>query len=263
MATSGYMNADGSIGRKVGTFASGVVTLTGIEGTIVPMGTQITGHIGINYETTEEIVIGNAPTECAILALDRGADGNLESGSSITLINSIDGVDSVVGVVNLDGGTDEEETEDLRTRVLLRIRQPPMGGDQNDFVEWALRVAGVTRAWCYPLEMGIGTVTVRFMCDDLRANEGGFPHDSDVDTVRAYLDSVRPVAVKDFFCEAPRPWELEVRVKGLVIDTESVRTKIQESIEGMLFQRAKPGQTIYASGYRKRFRQRPVKIITI
>ena len=240
-------NADGSIGRKVAAFASGSVTLTGLEGTIVPIGTRVTSNAGIDYETTEEIVIGNAPTEVAVLALTGGAAGNFLSGDALSLVDNISGLDSIATVITLDGGTDQEELEDLRTRILLRIRQPPMGGDANDFVEWALAVQGVTRAWTAPLEMGIGTVSVRFMMDDLRANEHGFPHDSDVDTVRAYLNSVRPVAVKDFFVLAPIPYELEVRVKGLALDTESVRTKIQQSIEAMLFQRAKPGQTIYAS----------------
>jgi uncharacterized phage protein gp47/JayE len=72
-------------------------------------------------------------------------------------------------VVQLTGGTDQETDDELRLRVLTRIRQPPMGGDADDYVAWALAVPGVTRAWCSPLEMGIGTVTVRVMCDDLRA----------------------------------------------------------------------------------------------
>ena len=80
----------------------------------------------------------------------------------------------------LDGGTDEETDEELRARVLRRIRQPPMGGDAYDYVAWALAVPGVTRAWCSPLEMGIGTVTVRFMMDDLRADNDGFPIADDI-----------------------------------------------------------------------------------
>jgi uncharacterized phage protein gp47/JayE len=240
-------NADGSIGRKVGTFASGSVTFTGMEGTIISEGTLLTSADGITYSTTQEIVISNSPTECTILANEEGSAGNFEPGDFLSLVDAMVDVDETVTVVTLDGGTDVEETEDLRTRVLLRIREPPMGGDAEDYRQWALACPGVTRAWSYPKEMGIGTVTVRFMCDDLRALDKGFPHESDVEKVLAFLDTVRPVAVKDFFVAAPLPYELEIRIKGLAIDSEAVRKKIQDSIETMLFQRAKPGQTIYAS----------------
>ena len=37
-----------------------------------------------------------------------------------------------------------------------------------------------TRAWCRPLEMGIGTVTVRVMFDELRADDDGFPSYEDL-----------------------------------------------------------------------------------
>ena len=115
----------------------------------------------------------------------------------------------------MTGGADQETDDELRVRVLDRIRKPPMGGDADDYVAWALSVAGVTRAWCSPLEMGMGTVTVRFMCDDLRASNGGFPNASDVAAVQAFLDTVRPVAVKDIFVLAPTPQPISLAVRDL------------------------------------------------
>src|SRR6478736_4591283 len=88
---------------------------------------------------------------------------------------------------DMTGGADTETDDQLRARVLFRIQQPPMGGDANDYVAWALAVPGVTRAWCSPLEMGMGTVTVRFMMDELRASNGGFPLGEDIETVSDYL----------------------------------------------------------------------------
>jgi uncharacterized phage protein gp47/JayE len=52
---------------------------------------------------------------------------------------------------------------------------PPHGGNQADFVTWALQVTGVTRAWCAPWIAGAGTVTVFFMMDAAEAVYGGFP----------------------------------------------------------------------------------------
>ena len=147
----------------------------------------------------------------------------------------------------MDHGVDDETTDELRERVLLRIRNPPQGGANIDYVLWALGVPGVTRAWCYALEMGMGTVTVRFMMDNLRADEGGFPRQSDVNNVTAALDKLRPVAVKDMFVVAPIPRRVNVQIDRLIPDTPTVRAAIGLSLEQMLRERAVPGQPIYAA----------------
>jgi uncharacterized phage protein gp47/JayE len=130
---------------------------------------------------------------------------------------------------------------------LARIRNPPQGGDAADYVQWALAVPGVTRAWCAPLEMGIGTVTTRFMMDDVRADNGGFPTADDVATVAAYLDTVRPVAVKDFFVVAPIPCPINFTISGLVTDNEATRAAIQASAQAMILEKASPGATIWTA----------------
>jgi uncharacterized phage protein gp47/JayE len=147
----------------------------------------------------------------------------------------------------MDGGTDEETDDQLRYRVLKRIRNPPQGGDKTDYEQWALAVPGCTRAWVYPLEMGMGTVSVRVMFDDLRADQGGFPLQSDLDSVTAYLDTVRPVAVKDFWVLSPIPQPIDVHIGKLNPDTTAVRAGIEQSLLKMLFEKATPGQTIYAA----------------
>jgi uncharacterized phage protein gp47/JayE len=149
--------------------------------------------------------------------------------------------------IDVDGGVDEESDDDLRIRVLERIRQPPQGGAAHDYVRWAKAVPGVTRAWCEPLEMGIGTVTVRFMMDELRADNDGFPFESDCETVAEYIDTQRPVAVKDFFVVAPLKQRIDILINNLNPSTDAVKAEIKNSIEQMLFDKAKPGQTIYAA----------------
>src|SRR6266576_3582581 len=169
------VNADGSLGRKNATFASGTITLTGVNGTLVASGTELSSSQQVGYETTEQITIGATATSVAVRALDAGVNGNLLAGDTLDLVDIIGGVDSNATVVGISGGIDEENDTDLRARILFRIQQPPMGGDASDYVVWATAVAGVTRAWAAPLEMGIGTMTIRFMMDDLRASIGGFP----------------------------------------------------------------------------------------
>ena len=253
-ATIWLVNADGSRGRKQATFASGSVTFTGDFGTVVPTGTQLTGLVG--YETTSDATIGVGPSGATARALDPGVVGNMNTGDTMSMASTVPGADGSATVVAMTGGVDTERDNDLRERVLARIRQPPMGGDANDYVQWALQVPGVTRAWS-STEMGIGTVTVRFMMDELRAVQGGFPTGDDILTVQAYINMKRPVAIKDFFIEAPVPEPIDFMITGMIDDTDSVRAAVEVSVADMLRIRAAPahcvdgqmvpGTTIYAA----------------
>lgn len=242
------VNFDGTTGRKVASLASGTANFTGVAGTILPQGTQLAYNQYqqiIGYETLNQIVIGDLPSPANVRALDPGSAGNRTGGDALAILEAPVGVDSEAIIVVMDGGADQETDEELRYRLLERIRQPPQGGDAEDYVNWSLRVVGVTRAWCSPLEMGIGTVTVRFMMDDLRADNNGFPLPEDVEAVSGYLDTVRPVAVKDFFVVAPIPFPIDLRIEYLDSDDESTRAAITQSLLGEFEQRAKPGQKWY------------------
>jgi uncharacterized phage protein gp47/JayE len=95
--------------------------------------------------------------------------------------------------------------------------------------------------------MGMGTVTVRFLMDVLRASDNGWPTEADIEVVTAYLNKMRPVAVKDFFVVAPIKHSIDVHIKSLVPDDEVVRAEIEQNLNNMLFEKALPGQTIYAA----------------
>lgn len=241
-------NADGSKGRKVASFASGTATITGAGGVVIPQYSVLSGYNQVRYQTTAEAEISaaglaNVPLE----ALTAGVIGNLDEGSNLSFEVPISGADLTAAVVSMTGGADVENDDLLRERVLFRIQNPPMGGDKADYERWATAVAGVTRAWCYPLEMGIGTVTVRFMMDDLRADLNGIPMQADIQTVTAYIDSVRPVAVKDRFIVAPIPFFYNVTIRQLTQDTPTVRARIESAIKTMERRRLYPGCTLYRS----------------
>jgi uncharacterized phage protein gp47/JayE len=241
------VNSDGSTGRKEATLAQGSVAITGTLGVVVPANMILQTADAIQFATTATVVIGSGPTLAPVKALDPGAAGNLSIGAAMSFITPPTGVDLTGRVISLAGGADQETDDELRARILRRIQEPPMGGDATDYEAWALAVPGVTRAWCDPLEMGIGTITLRFMMDDLRADNAGIPLAEDVAAVEAYIDTQRPVAVKDFFVAAPIPYPINLYIGGLVTDSPSTRASIEQSMRNMLFDRAVPGGTIYAS----------------
>jgi uncharacterized phage protein gp47/JayE len=241
-------NADGTTGKKLATLAVGQVALTGQTWQPVPIGQRLQSG-NVQYETTAVVFLaaGAAPTPAPARALDPGIIGNLEPGAPLTVVNPSPGLDNTATVITMDHGVDDETEDELRARVLLRIREPPQGGANIDYVQWALSVPGVTRAWCSSIEMGMGTVTVRFMMDNLRADEGGFPRQSDVDNVYTAIDKLRPVAVKDMFVVAPIRQRVNVQIARLIPDTPTVRAAIGVSLQLMLNERAEPGGTIYAA----------------
>src|SRR5262245_27967721 len=116
------VNADGSIGRKMATFAEGSVLFTSpVAGIVIPAGTQLEG-IGITYETTlEAVTASSGSVDVPVRALDPGVVGNADAGEFLSVSTVIVGVDDNVEVVSLTGGTDTENDDDLRIRVLERI----------------------------------------------------------------------------------------------------------------------------------------------
>jgi hypothetical protein len=83
------------------------------------------------------------------------------------------------------------------------------------------------------------------MMDDLRAAGGGFPLPDDVDNVLTYLNTVRPVTVKDLFVEAPLPFPVHVQISYLDLDERPTHDAIQVSLLKAFYRRSKPGQTWY------------------
>jgi uncharacterized phage protein gp47/JayE len=245
------VNADGTIGRKMATYAEGSANFVGtVAGIIIPAGTTLEGGaVRVGYETLEEAVTADseAPVPIRIRALDPGADSNQEAGTELTVIPSLVNVQGFAEVTLLTGGTDTENDDDLRMRVLQRIRQPPHGGAAHDYVRWALAVPGCTRAWCAPLEMGIGTVTVRVLFDVLRADNDGWPRAEDLEAVTEYIDTQRPVAIKDFWVLAPVKQWVDVKIANLTPNDEDTKAAIEASLKQMFYELAAPGQTIFAS----------------
>lgn len=265
-ATIYLVNADGSKGRKAATYASGTISVVAsVAGTVLPAGSILTAMSTtggtLSFQSTAATSINTVATPVPVRALVAGAASNLAAGTSLSLSATIPGINtSPIAVVSLSGGTDQESDAALRVRVLFRIQQPPMGGDASDYVAWATGFPGVTRAWCSPLEQGVGTVTLRFMMDELRATSdpmtSGFPLPGDVAALHAYLETVRPVTA-GLFTTAPIPEPISFTVANLAPNTTATQAAIATSAAATIVRRAspayanngvaQPAQTIYAA----------------
>lgn len=235
------------VDRVPAAAATGSVTFTGTTGVVVPAGTALARTDGVQYLTTAEVTLVAGTATAGVVAAVAGATGNL-TGGTLSLVTPIAGVDASaqVTVAGLTSGADIETDDDLRARLLSRIQAPPHGGAQHDYVAWALEVAGVTRAWVYPGELGLGTVTVRFVRDD---DASPIPDAGEVAAVQAYIDSVRPVTAQ-VTVAAPVAVPLNFTI-DIVPDTAAIRAAIEAELRDLLRRESDPGATILLSHIRE------------
>lgn len=230
------------IAKTAATFASGTVLATGTDTSIILVDTILVRDDGVTYRVTVEAEIGSSvPGEVSVSieAVEAGADGNMDDVSeTLDFESPIAGVDSSVAVEapGITGGNNEESTEALRTRFLLYKREPPAGGRDADYEAWSLAVAGVTRAWVYPNENGLGTVVVRFVRDD---DVSIFPDAGEVTAVQDALDEQRPITA-EVTAEAPVQLDVDFTIT-LTPDTSATRAAVEAELADLLRRVAEPG----------------------
>ena len=163
--------------RKAASYATGQWSCTGATPTtVLPSGTQVVRGDGWTYSVdADATVAGDGTLSANLTSVTAGSGGTLVNGSALAISTAIPGIPS--GGVAIAGvaGSDVELDDSLRTRMLEAYSDPPQGGALSDYVQWALKVAGVTRAWCVPNGRGPGTVVVYSMMDVTESAFGGFP----------------------------------------------------------------------------------------
>lgn len=231
--------------RKAAAAATGDVTFNGSDGSTIPAGTVLQRSDTAEFTTDADATIASGSATVAVTASVAGEDGNTDEGATFSLTSSLTGINGSATVASggIAGGTDIESDDDLRDRLVSRIQQPPHGGAAFDYEAWALEMEGVTRAWVYPLYLGLGTVGVTFVMDD---QEGSIiPDAGTVDDVQDYIDARAPVTA-DVTVFAPTPVELGFEIQ-LSPDTTVVRAAVEAEITDLLRREAEPGGTLYLS----------------
>lgn len=224
------------------TFATGNVTATGVNGSSIVAETILRLDAATAYRVTTGQVIASGTATLPVAAVLAGSAGNLVAGATLTFETAPTGVNAsaVVATGGITGGDDGDAgdpgTERVRTRLLLRLREPPAGGRDPDYVGWALAVAGVTRAWTYPNELGLGSVVVRFVRDN---DVSIFPDSGEVAAVQASIDANRPVTAAT---TAVAPTSLAVAFTlHLVPDNADTRAAVTAELTDLLARVAEPG----------------------
>ncbi|ENY8941423.1 baseplate J/gp47 family protein [Clostridioides difficile] len=157
------------------TKSVGMITFTGVQGTIITKGTIVTTVAtdekqSIEFELLETKIIEeneivDIKAECRIT----GTIGNVSQNTVTVLLGSISGVKSVTNKEDFKGGTDIEDEEHFRERVLVAEQEDKLSGANSDYIRWAKEVAGVGYAYVVPEWNGAGTVKVLILDKNRKA----------------------------------------------------------------------------------------------
>ncbi|MDR5815783.1 baseplate J/gp47 family protein [Caballeronia sp. LZ033] len=247
---------------KQATAAQLTATFPGVTGKPLSAGTQVVRSDGATYTTAATATVdGTGFVSVTIVATTKGAAGNADPGTTVSLGTAVDGLQSTGTITaTVASGSDVEDNDDLRTRMLAAYQNTPQGGDVNDYIGWALAVPGVTRAWVAPNGFGGGTVVIYTMWDVAEASHGGFPQGTNgcsqydkgpggtprgtvaIGDQLVVADSIineQPVTALVYSC-SPVPNSLTFTLSGLLGASAATRAAISSAISDVLFRNGSP-----------------------
>lgn len=171
---------------RSGAQATGPATARCSQIVIIPDGYLCTAPSGEKYEAVGPITLNPTSESITIRAVNAGTAGNIPEGTILTWDNASLGFlqrTLTVGSGGIVGGTDDETWEEVRSRLLLKLKSPPVGTSWAAIRDWALdATSSVARAFVYPAVRGPGTVDVCII-----GEESAVLSDAICDTVKAYV----------------------------------------------------------------------------
>lgn len=173
------------------TKSTGTIKITGIEGTVIKKG-HIFGTIStedkpsIEFTLDEDVVIDDngvayGPATCT----EYGKIGNVSKNTIVVLNKSISGIESITNEYDFKNGTEIEDEESFRERVLEAYRNEPLSGAKRDYERWAMEVPGVGNAYVKPEWNGPGTVKVLIL-----DSNGNTANQELIDNVQNYISPI-------------------------------------------------------------------------
>lgn len=179
--------------RRPASRAEGVIRFYTDGGTAVtvPAGTVCLTGGQERFETTKELVIakGEVSGDAPAVAVEAGVKGNIMPGAVCAMSPAPMGVTGCANPAVFTGGSEAEDDESLRKRVVSSYRTLPNGANAAYYETEAMAVAGVAAARAIARPRGIGTVDVCV------ASPSGTPSDELLQSVRTALAPKREIAV--------------------------------------------------------------------
>ncbi|KAJ51093.1 putative phage protein gp47/JayE [Clostridium tetanomorphum] len=171
--------------RKKGEKAKGAKFIfEGIDGTLIPKGTLVQTVSGLQYCTLDDVTICERTAVVNIESVEEGELYRVPENTITVLPVQILGVSKVYNATAVEGGSEKEDDESLRNRLLQKAQSPPACGNKQDYINWAKEIEGVKNAKVIPLWNGPGAVRV------VLYGKNGEPIDNSLlNKVKKYIDA--------------------------------------------------------------------------
>ncbi|MGX5880908.1 baseplate J/gp47 family protein, partial [Burkholderia gladioli] len=182
---------------KAAVSAQGTLQLVGTAGLAVTSGLRFTRG-ALTYTTTSGVTLGQDGKGVVTATADAtGSDSNISTATAVQLMTPPAGVQTQATLLTMQGGLEVETYDQLRSRLLDRIQNPPGGGKVSDYKLWALEVPGITNAFVYPHRIAVGRVDVAVISGT------GLPSQEEIEAVQTNIDLNRPAACRGVTVFAP------------------------------------------------------------
>lgn len=242
-----YLERHGAIWgvtRKVATFSEFTLSVTGTDGVGITAGTIFRRTDGAQYEVVSDQIIAAGVATLNLVALVAGEASEVFVGDKLTILSPIAGLNSEGTVATIVIEPEEvEDNESYRARILDKIRNPPAGGAAHDYLQWALAVPGVTRAWVGPQALGPGTVVVYIVNDN---DTPITPSPAKITETFDYIEERRPVTA-NVSVVAPNLLPLDMTIK-LKPNTVAVQTAVTAELVDLIIREASLAGSFKAPG---------------
>lgn len=216
--------------KAVGTLRFSVVTPSAVELSI-SAGTACMTAGEVRFQTTADAVLpaGELSVDVPAEAVDSGEEGNVPAGSVAILTACPVGITGCTNPAAFSGGSDSENDESLRSRVLESYLRLPNGANAAWYEQSAMSHEGVAAAQAVGRARGVGTVDVYI------ATEAGLPDAELLEEVRSDLQEKREIAV-DVEALSPEAESVDVTVEIAVAENssfEAVKPLAEQAVTGL------------------------------
>lgn len=157
-----------NMNRRSATAATGTLTVTGAAGTIIPAGSMfstvaVNDEPSVDYRVVKTTSIPDGgDVTVDIQCTQTGIVGNTAANTIILVSSRITGITSVTNPNPVTGGTEQEDDESLRQRIMEydQSQGESFTGSVADYKRWATSVDGVGGATVIPAQDDTGLVTI-------------------------------------------------------------------------------------------------------
>ena len=220
------------ITRTAATHAAGTIRFSvqnaPASDLIIASGTVCMTADEVRFQTTEEAVLaaGELTVDVMAEALEPGRSGNAAAGAIRILTACPVGITGCTNPAPFTGGSDQEDDESLRGRILESYQRLPNGANAAWYEQTAMSHSGVAAAKAVGKARGIGTVDVYI------ATEAGLPGAELLQEVQADLQERREIAV-DVDVLAPEAEEVDITAE-LAVREEAEFSAVKSAVEQAL-----------------------------